>query len=478
MTFKFHCRELVQILTGLGRALPKRASLPALKNVHLSGGQGQPARIQATDLDQHVTYTVPDSVSDQAPGILILPHKELMKLIKAGKDDQVTIQSSDSPDTARIVLDGELGRREHFLPVLDPEEWPEAPTPIQVRKTDGQLLELYRSLLPFASSDPARHVITGIRVEPHAQGHTLVATDGRRLCTAGGLVLPDDLNSILPPSKFLEWNRLDGECAVGFHDGHYRIETGPWEIQGRLIDGTYPSWKQVIPDRNDEDQILKLAQEDLPVLEDAIRTLPTGNLTGKDAQDAMIHILAQGDVPALAACDGRGNWAFRPLPHSTITPGEGTALNRRDLLQAVQAGFLVWRFRDELHPLQSTKDGDVHVLMPCRREVAPPVEQAPESVPARPVPVPESVPEPEPETNPNPEKGKLLIMNEQNELNENNEPDLLKMAQAARDQARDLGRTLAELVRRAKAENRANRALNNELASARGVLERLRDISA
>jgi hypothetical protein len=58
------------------------------------------------------------------------------------------------------------------------------------------------------------------------------------------------------------------------------------------------------------------------------------------------------------------------------------------------------------------------------------------------------------------------------------EPDLLELAQSARDQAKDLSRTLSELVRRVKAENRANKALSIELQNAKGVLEKLRDIAA
>jgi hypothetical protein len=53
-----------------------------------------------------------------------------------------------------------------------------------------------------------------------------------------------------------------------------------------------------------------------------------------------------------------------------------------------------------------------------------------------------------------------------------------ELAQAAREQAKDLTRTLSDLVRQVKAENRANKALQTELGNAKGVLEKLRDIAA
>jgi DNA polymerase-3 subunit beta len=466
MIFTFHCRELTEILTGLGKVLAKRASLPVLKHIRIDGGGGQPVCLRSTDLDQHLSYSVPDTFSDEPASSLILPHKELLKLAKSGKDDRITLQLTETPDTARIKLEGDLGVREHFLPTLNPEEWPEAPEALSVQEADGRLLELYRSLLPFASTDESRTVITGIRVEPQAQGHTLAATDGRRLCTRSGLVLPDDLSGILPPSKFLEWSKLPDQCRIGFKEREYRIETGCWSIQGKLIDGTYPNWRQVVPDIHDEDQLLALAEEDVPVLVDAVKTLPTGNQTGRDAAEAAVHIVARGEVPVLAACDSQGNWTYRELPDSSITPGDGTALNRRYLLQAVKAGFRVWRFRDELHPLQSRNDGDQHVIMPMRRENAPP-EVAKDK----------AAHQPEPESKPQ-EQGKIIPMPNPNEQPTETEPDLLELAQSARDQAKDLSRTLTDLVRRVKTENRANKALTNELQNAKGVLEKLRDIAA
>jgi DNA polymerase-3 subunit beta len=472
MIFTFHCRELTETLTGLGKVLAKRASLPVLKHIRIDGGGGQPVCLHATDLDQHLSYTLPDTLSDKPAACLILPHKELLKLTRSGKDDSITLQLSDTPDTARIKLEGDLGVREHFLPTLDPEEWPEAPEALTVQEADGRLLELYRNLLPFASSDESRTVITGICIEPHAQGHTMAATDGRRLCTRSVLVLPDDLSGILPPSKFLEWSKLPDQCRIGFKEREYRIETGCWSIQGKLIDGTYPNWRQVVPDIQKEDQLLKLADDDVPVLEDAVKTLPTGNLTGREAQEAAIHIIARNDVPVLASCDGQGNWTYRELPNSSITPGDGTSLNRRYLLQAVKAGFRVWRFRDELHPLQSLDDGDQHVIMPMRRENAPP--EVAERKSQTPQIKPETTTEQKPE-----EKGKVITMPNPNEhINETEPADLLELAQSARDQAKDLNRTLSDLVRRVKAENRANKALQTELGNAKGVLEKLRDIAA
>ena len=465
MNISFACRELAEVLTGLGKVIPRKTTLPVCRHVRITAGANKPIQLFATNLDEHLCYTFPDAYSDESSFDLIIPHKELLTLIRSAKDDQATIKTSRDSETAQITLQGALGTREHFLPVLSTDEWPKAPEPIDVHGADNQFLPQYRRLLPFTSSDPARTVITGIYLDAHSQGHVLVATDGRRLCTADGLQFKAHQHAILPRSAFLQWKRLPDDCALGVTEHEFQILVGNWSYQGKLIQGTFPNWKQVLPDSSPEDQVLSLSQEDLPILEDAIKTLPAGSQSGKAVLEAGIQLMSRGGILTVAASDTQGNWTYRELPQSTLTEGDGTSVNRQYLLQAVKAGFRTWRFRDELHPLQSRKERDVHVLMPLRREAVPPSNTK------------TSAKTKELESTPNPE-GKIIPMPTPSEENVETQPDLLELAQTTRDQAKDLAKALGELLRQLKTEQRATRQVHVELANAQGVLQRLRDIAA
>jgi hypothetical protein len=52
------------------------------------------------------------------------------------------------------------------------------------------------------------------------------------------------------------------------------------------------------------------------------------------------------------------------------------------------------------------------------------------------------------------------------------------MVQTARETCRALNNALKDIATKIRADQRANKALHSELASAKGVLERLRDIAA
>jgi hypothetical protein len=91
--------------------------------------------------------------------------------------------------------------------------------------------------------------------------------------------------------------------------------------------------RHVIPDKHDKDQILILTEEDNPVLQHSFKTLPTDIASGKDALNARVYIEERDGVPELSACNAQGNWVYRELASSSITHGEGTAVNRRYLSQ-------------------------------------------------------------------------------------------------------------------------------------------------
>lgn len=368
----------------------------------------------------------------------------------------VTFEST-SPETARITLTGELGERTDFLPLLNAEDWPEAESTIPVEEADSTFLNSYRRAKPFASTDVTRAVLNGVRLEAGAKGHSLVATDGHRLCAIHGLKLPMNHNRILPLSEVLTWNKFPDECRVGFTDQHFRVEAGPWSVQGRTIDGQFPNWKQVIPAPQPDECVLEIAEEDIPALKEAVRNLPSPN---GDLKETAITLMNREGVPVLASRDPQGNWALRHLRNSTLSGREQTAFNRKFFMDAVDSGFRTWRFVDDTTPLRADSADGTHVLMPIRQEVSPPKMATKIVTEKKPI----ILKNEEPMTEPNETQSEIP------------EFDVLDLATNARDQCRDL--TLRDLIKQVKADSKTIKALQSELQNAKGVLTKPRYIAA
>ncbi len=468
MNFTLNGRELSEALTGLQRAMASKTKLAVLKHARFHC-EGQTVTASVTDLDHHAEYKFTDAEVHR-PGTLLLPVKNLFRLVKSAKNDQVTLESTDNTQTARIGLSGALGERTHFLPCMDAEEWPDAPERISVCPADDRFITAYRNLIPFASTDPTRTVLNGVALQLGRGGHTLTATDGRRLCTLSDFEFPEDVEGILPIHNLLTWNRFPTSCKLGTRQDQYRVEAGNWTLQGKLVDGTFPNWKQVIPDAHTDDCVFQLGDGDLPAVKQAVQTLPASHAESGGDKNAGICLMKQDGVVVLSACDARGNWVNQPLRHSTLSGSELTAFNRSYFLQAVEAGFRRWQFADHMAPLRAETENGIHVLMPLRQENVPGAVKpsTPEETPTQPV-TQEEQPMPK-ETKP-----PLTVMT----ANEDKpEEDLMTMVQNARESCRTLNTALKDIAVKIRADQRANKALHNELGNARSVLEKLRDIAA
>ncbi len=469
MSFKINGRELAEALTGLQRAMARKTNLAVLKYVRFHS-EDQAVTASVTDLDHHVEYKFADAeASTQAT--LLLPAKELHRLVKSAKNDQVTLEATDNSQTVRIGLSGALGERTHFLPCIDAEEWPEAPEEISVMPADGRFIAAYRSLIPFASTDPSRTVLNGVALQLGRGGHTLTATDGRRLCTFSDFEFPEETEGILPILNLLTWTRFPTSCKLGTHQGGFRIEADNWSLQGKLMDGPFPNWRQVIPDAKDDDCVFQLGNEDLPALKEAVKTLPATNADTGGDKNAGISLMIQDGVVVLAACDSQSNWVNQPLRHSTLSGSEFTAFNRSYFLQAVEAGFRRWQFADHMAPLRAETENGIHVLMPVRQENVQGAAKA--STPEETQNETETITKET--TMPKEHKPPLTVMSA---IEDKPEEDLMTMVQNARESCRTLNTTLKDIAVKIRADQRANKALHSELQNAKGVLEKLRDIAA
>jgi DNA polymerase III subunit beta len=472
MNITLNGRELAEALTGLQKAMARKTNLAALKHIRFHCDD-QTVTATVTDLDHNAEYRFID-VEILTPGTLLLPVKDLYRLVKSAKNDQVTLEATDNIQTARIGLSGALGERTHFLPCMEAGEWPEASERIPVRPADDRFIPAYRSLIPFASTDPTRTVINGIALQLGRGGHTQTATDGRRLCSFSGFKLHEDIQGIFPLLNILTWNRFPGECKLGTTDKQYRLEAGPWTLQGRLVDGTYPQWNSVIPDAYNDDCVFQLADEDLPAVRQAVQTLPASHAESGGDKNAGVCLLKQDGVVVLAACDARGNWVQQQLRHSTLSGAQYTAFNRRFFLEAAEAGFRRWQFKDNMSPLRAETENGIHVLSPIRVESLPGKVEVPtveETPPNKPEPQTKEEQTPMTEET----KPALTVMSSKEDKAEE---DLLTMVQSARETCRTLNTALKDIAVKIRADQRANKVLHNELGNARSVLEKLKNIAA
>ncbi len=124
---------------------------------------------------------------------------------------------------------------------------------------DGRtLVEGLRQVVRAASSDDARPLLTAVLFTTEKGSVRLVATDSYRLALrdlVGTASLAGEMDVLVPARALAELQRLpavaggDGKVSVATSPSEISFSLGAVRISTRLLEGTYPDYRQLIPDQ-------------------------------------------------------------------------------------------------------------------------------------------------------------------------------------------------------------------------------------
>jgi DNA polymerase-3 subunit beta len=221
--------------------------------------------IAATDLEIGAVVPV-EAAATPSNFDVVIPLKEFEGILKASTNRLIWIDETAEPESYVMVADG----TDQSTPVfawIEPEhrfgDFPNLPT---VEKVDQEVTVMVEQLqaalgvvLPSASRDDSRPVLTGIAIDVGEDDTsvTFVSTDSYRLhkATTQG-VSTGERQLRLVPHRFLKlvssYAKRAKRQTVTLRFGNGRCEASFDQDQavilGRLIDGQFPRYQQLIPD--------------------------------------------------------------------------------------------------------------------------------------------------------------------------------------------------------------------------------------
>ncbi|MDP8988073.1 MAG: DNA polymerase III subunit beta [Actinomycetota bacterium] len=257
---KFRCERdvLVEALGSATRAVSTRGgALPVLSGARAEL-RGDSLVLTGSDLD--LTIQVSVAVGGEGDGVAVLPARLAADIVRALEPGAVHVEVGEVE--ARIA-----SGRSHFsvrlLPADDFPRVPDAPAD-EVTLDAGALVEALRQVVPAASHDDARPILTGVFMTAEGDGLRLVATDSYRLAVRdlSGVSVLAEGQSVLVPSRALgELARLLGDAGevslrlgerdATFEAGEFSAAGGPGtgtRLTTRLIEGQFPNYRQLIPE--------------------------------------------------------------------------------------------------------------------------------------------------------------------------------------------------------------------------------------
>lgn len=363
MKVKVQKQDILKQLKKVSNIIGSRTTLPVLANV-LMEAEGNTLTLTTTDLELRVITHVEAEVIEA--GKTTLPAKKLLGLVTKLRGECVSISSNENYHseikcgTASIMLLG-----------LNPDDFPvQAESSVQrsIKMKQSDLSSMIDKISYAASIEDSRKVLQGILFSIRDGKMTAVATDGKRLALVEKVLDEfsgcSDGDIIVTLKQATELKRIiekDGELFIDIGDNQVVFRVDQTTIISKLIEGTYPNYKQVIPPSFKKcvsvpcDQFI-YAMEVLSTL--AETTSPTIKLTFKDNKlifKANSSIGEGSESIDVEYTDEEISASFNP--HFLLDP-----------FKHLPVDHVLLKINDVVSPIAiESGDGFLYILMPTRK---------------------------------------------------------------------------------------------------------------
>ena len=365
---------LLRCLGHVQSVVERRNTIPILSNV-LIEARAEGLRLMATDLDLQVVESIPAQV-DTPGATTVSAHTffEIVRKLPEGAQVELAVSAEK--------MSVHAGRYRSSLPTLPRDDFPviaESDLPTQFSLPAGVLAEAIDKTRFAISTEETRYYLNGIYL--HEEDGTApvlraVATDGHRLARfelprpEGAAGMP---GVIVPRKCIAEIRKLldeaEGEVEISLSASKVRFKLSGRGHDGavltsKLIDGTFPDYKRVIPSAND--RLLRIDSRALGEGVDRVAAIATSEKT-RAVKLALGH-----DKVTLSVTSPENGTAAEEVPADYTAPEFEVGFNYRyllDILDQVGSDGVEMHMADAAAPtLIRENDGSkaLYVLMPMR----------------------------------------------------------------------------------------------------------------
>ena len=252
MIITINQQKLRRAISALEKIVVRNLALPILQNIALNTDNGR-LKLSSTNLEIGINYWIGAKVEEE--GSVAIPARVLSDFVNNVSDEKLTITTKEN----NILINSDnyktqiLGFSVKEFPII-----PKSKTEALISLPAQQWRKLFGAITDSAALSDARPELTGVRLGVVAGFLEVAATDGFRLAERR---LEGDFISnfngdglIIPRATVQELMRiLDGQetelVAMTVSENQIFFSTQESELVSRLIDGRYPDYKKLIPEK-------------------------------------------------------------------------------------------------------------------------------------------------------------------------------------------------------------------------------------
>jgi DNA polymerase-3 subunit beta len=244
--------SLSAALQLVGRAVSSRGTLPSLGGILVGATDGR-LTLRATDMELALTRSLDDAALER-DGTVLLPGRLFADVVRSLPPGDVGLELRGEQRDVEIAAGG---ARFH-LRTLPAEDFPRLP------ELEGETVSLPAAPLAAtielvaraASRDEVRPILTGVLLQAEGKRLTMVATDSYRLSVKHTELegeIGQALEANVPARALRELARIAAaedadEVEIALPRNQVVFRVAGVVLSSRLIEGQFPSWRQLVPE--------------------------------------------------------------------------------------------------------------------------------------------------------------------------------------------------------------------------------------
>lgn len=361
--------NFLKTLGHVQSVVERRNTIPILSNVQIEAEDGV-VSLTATDLDLSIIEKTEADVKKS--GAITVPAHTMFDIVrKLPEGAQIELNLGDDNR-----LQVKAGRSDFHLAGLPKEDFPvmsEGDMPHKFTLSSTKLKKLIDKTKFAISTEETRYYLNGIYLHVVSDGKDLlraVSTDGHRMARVeiaapkGSKGMP---GVIVPRKTVGELRKLieefDGDIDISLSDTKIKFTFDSTIFTSKLIDGTFPDYKRVIPTTNE-----KKLEVDCHVLAEAVDRVSTISTE----RTRSVKFSMKKDAIVLSVNSPESGTATEEVSVSYEAEPMEIGFNARyllDILHQIEGDTVNMELADSASPTLIRDSGDkdaLYVLMPMR----------------------------------------------------------------------------------------------------------------
>src|SRR3989344_802532 len=241
-------KKFLSSVRAVEKIVSKNVSLPILNTILLKTDNGR-LKLSATNLEIGINYWIGANI--ESPGEVALPARVLSDFINTVTDEKLSLVVNKNI----VSINSEhyktqiLGMDTKDFPII-----PKVKKEISFKINSGVLKTALISVFDSTALTETRPELSGVYINIYNNRAEFAATDSFRL-SEKIVELKGNVNKsfILPRNTVIEIIRildnLEEELTIAISENQVLFFNDDFEIVSRLVDGHYPEYKRVIPDK-------------------------------------------------------------------------------------------------------------------------------------------------------------------------------------------------------------------------------------